>query len=154
MNPAERLQSLGIVLPAPAAAVANYVPFTRHGNLLIISGQITIENGEKKFIGQLGASLSVDDGKKAARLCAINIIAQIHAALDGNLDRVEKILRLGVFVNCTPEFTDQPAVANGASDLMVDVFGDAGRHARAAVGAPSLPAGVAVEVEALVAVKS
>ena len=154
MTIANRLESLGIILPAPAAAVANYVGWTLHKNLLIIAGQITIENGEKKFIGQLGKDINLEDGQKAARLCAINIIAQINAATNEDLDRVEKILRLGVFVNCTPEFTEQSAVANGASDLMVEVFGDIGRHARAAVGVSSLPAGVAVEVEATVAIRN
>ncbi len=154
MTIASRLQQLGITLPAPIAAIANYVPYTRQGNLLVISGQITIENGEKKFIGQLGKNISLEEGQKAARLCAVNVIAQISAALDGDLERVERILRLGVFVSCTPEFTEHSQVANGASDLMVDVFGDAGRHARAAVGVSSLPVGVSVEVEALVALKN
>lgn len=154
MTIASRLQNLDIILPPPIAAIANYVPYTRQGNLLVISGQITIENGEKKFIGQLGKNMSLEEGQKAARLCAVNVLAQISAALDGDLERVERILRLGVFVACTPEFTDHSQVANGASDLMVDIFGDAGRHARAAVGVSSLPAGVAVEVEALVAVKN
>lgn len=153
MTVVNRLKSLNITLPTPAAAAANYVPYTLHGNLLIIAGQITLENGEKKFIGRLGENVSLEDGKKAARLCAINILAQINAALGGDLDRVERILRLGAFVNCTPEFTDQSAVANGASDLMVEVFGDAGRHARAAVGVSALPFGVAVEVDAMIAVK-
>jgi len=153
-NPAARLQALGITLPAPVAAVANYVPYVLQEDMLVISGQITIENGEKKFIGRLGENMSLEDGQKAARLCAINIIAQISAALNGNLDRVARIIRLGVFVNATPGFTDQSLVANGASDLMVKIFGDAGRHARAAVGVSSLPGGVAVEVEATIAVKA
>lgn len=154
MTIASRLEKLGIVLPpAGVAAAANYVPYVMQGNTLIIAGQITIENGEKKFIGQVGKEFSVDEGKAAARLCAINILSQINAALGGNLERVERIMRLGVFVNCNSDFTEQSAVGNGASDLMVDVFGDAGRHARAAVGVSSLPFGVAVEVDAIVAVK-
>lgn len=154
MTIASRLEKLGIVLPAAAAAAANYVPYVLHGNQLIIAGQLPIEGGEKKFIGRLGENISIDDGKKAARLCAINIIAQINAALGGDLERVEKIMRLGVFVNSTSDFTDQPQVGNGASDLMVEVFGDAGRHARAAVGVNTLPFGVSVEVDAIVAVKN
>lgn len=153
MTIASRLQSLGITLPAPAAAAANYVPYVLHGNILVIAGQLPVESGEKKFIGKLGDSISIDDGKKAARLCAINILAQINAALGGDLERVERILRLGVFVNSKDDFTDQPSVGNGASDLMAEVFGDAGKHARAAVGVNTLPFGVSVEVDALVAVK-
>ncbi len=153
MSIADRLKALNIILPAPAAAVANYVPYVLHGDLLVISGQITLENGERKFIGRLGENISLDDGKKAARLCAVNILAQINAALAGDLERVQRIIRLGVFVNSSADFTDQPQVANGASDLMVEVFAEAGRHARAAVGVNSLPGGVAVEVDALVAVR-
>jgi len=153
-NAAARLQKLGIILPPPVAAVANYVPYVLQGDMLVISGQITIEGGEKKFIGQLGKNISLEDGQKAARLCAVNVIAQINAALNNDLERVARIVRLGVFVNCTPDFTDQSLVANGASDLMVEIFGDTGRHARAAVGTSSLPGGVAVEVEALVAIKN
>jgi len=152
-NAAARLQSLGITLPAPVAAIANYVPYVLQTNMLVVSGQVTIEKGERKFIGRLGENISLEDGQKAARLCAVNIIAQINAALNGDLDRVERMVRLGVFVNATSNFTDQSLVANGASDLMVEIFGDAGRHARAAVGVASLPGGVAVEVEATVAVK-
>jgi enamine deaminase RidA (YjgF/YER057c/UK114 family) len=154
MTIASRLQNLGIILPAPAAAAANYVPYVLHGNSLVIAGQLPIQNGEKKFIGRLGENISIDDGKIAARLCAINIIAQINAALGGDLERVERIMRLGVFVNSTDDFTDQPAVGNGASDLFAEVFGDAGRHARAAVGVNTLPFGVSVEVDALVMVKN
>lgn len=153
MTIASNLEKLGIVLPAAAAAAANYVPYVLQGNTLIIAGQLPIEGGEKKFIGRLGENISIEDGKKAARLCAINIIAQINAALGSDLERVEKIMRLGVFVNSTADFTDQPQVGNGASDLMVEVFGDAGRHARAAVGVNTLPFGVSVEVDAIVAVK-
>ena len=149
-----RLQNLGIVLPAAAAAAANYMPYALHGSQLIIAGQLPIEGGEKKFIGRLGENISIEDGKKAARLCAINTIAQISAALNGDLERVERIMRLGVFVNSSNDFIEQPAVGNGASDLMVDVFGDAGRHARAAVGVNTLPFGVSVEIDAIVAVKN
>lgn len=143
-----RLKELGIELPQPAAPVANYVPFTISGNLVIIAGQICQWNGERRFVGKLGAGISIADGQQAARLCALNILAHLRVAAGGDLDRVRRCLRLGGFVNCTPEFTDMPQIVNGASDLMVEVFGDAGKHARAAVGNNSLPGGVAVEVEA------
>jgi enamine deaminase RidA (YjgF/YER057c/UK114 family) len=144
-----RLKELGIELPHPAAPVANYVPFTVSGNLVFVSGQISQLNGELRFVGKLGAEVSAADGRSAARLCALNILAHLRAACGGDLDRVRRVLRLGGFVNCTPEFTDMPQVVNGASDLMVEVFGDRGRHARAAVGMTSLPGGVSVEVEAV-----
>jgi len=143
-----RLKELDIELPQPAAPVANYVPFTVSGNLVFISGQICQWNGELRFIGKLGGAISIADGREAARLCALNILAHLRVACGGDLDRVRRVLRLGGFVNCTPEFTDMPQAVNGASDLMVAVFGDLGRHARAAVGVSSLPGGVAVEVEA------
>jgi enamine deaminase RidA (YjgF/YER057c/UK114 family) len=143
-----RLRELGIELPAPAAPVANYLPFAVSGNLAFIAGQLCVWDGERRHIGKLGAGISIAEGQQAARLCALNILAQVRAACDGDLDRVRRCLRLGGFVNCTPDFTDMPQVVNGASDLMVEVFGDQGRHARAAVGVSSLPGGVAVEVEA------
>ena len=142
-----RLTELGIELPQPAAPVANYVPFTVSGDLVFISGQICQWNGELRFVGKLDAGIGIADGREAAKLCALNILAHLRVACGGDLDRVRRCLRLGGFVNCTPEFTDMPQVVNGASDLMVEVFGDQGRHARAAVGVSSLPAGVAVEVE-------
>jgi len=144
-----RLEELGIALPVPAAPVANYVPYVVTGNLVFVSGQVTLKDGAFAYQGKLGQELSVEDGQAAARLCAVNIIAQLKAACGGDLDRVKRIVRLGGFVNSTPGFTDQPKVINGASDLMVEVFGDAGRHSRAAVSAGSLPAGVAVEVDAV-----
>ncbi len=145
----QRLAKFGIKLPAPNAPVANYVPYVQAGALLFISGQIS--NGPAGIVkGKLGATLTLEEGAAAARLCAINIIAQLNAALGGDLDRVKRIVKLGGFVNCTPEFEDQPKVINGASDLMVSIFGEAGKHARAAVGAPSLPMGAAVEVDATV----
>ena len=147
-----RLRELSIELPQPAAPVANYVPFmisaTGSGNLVFIAGQICQWNGERRFVGKLGAGIGIADGQQAARLCALNILAHLRVACGGDLDRVHRCLRLGGFVNCIPEFTDMPQVVNGASDQMVEVFGDIGRHARAAVGVSSLPGGVAVEVEA------
>ncbi len=144
-----RLEELGIALPQAAAAVANYVPYVITGNLIFVSGQVTIENGEFKHLGKVGGDLSVEQGQEAARLCALNIIAQLKAACGGDLDRVQRIVKLGGFVNSTPDFKDQPKVINGASDLMVEVFGDKGKHARAAVSAGALPVGVAVEIDAV-----
>jgi enamine deaminase RidA (YjgF/YER057c/UK114 family) len=144
---AARLAELKIELPKAAAPVANYVPVVITGNQAFVSGQVTVWNGEVKFIGQLGKDFQIEDGQKAARLCGHNIVAQLQAAL-GDLDRVKRCVKLNVFVNSAPGFTDQPKVANGASDFMVEVFGDSGKHARAAVGVAQLPLGVAVEVDA------
>jgi enamine deaminase RidA (YjgF/YER057c/UK114 family) len=143
----ERLAQLAIQLPTPAAPAGAYVPFVSATGLVFIAGQIPVWNGEVRFRGRLGEGMSLDDGKAAARLCALNLLAQVRAACEGDLDRVRRVIRLGGFVNCDASFTDQAQVLNGASELMVEVFGDAGRHARFAVGAPSLPLGVAVEVE-------
>lgn len=145
---AARLAELKIELPKAAAPVANYVPVVVTGNHAYLSGQITIWNGELKYLGQLGKDLQIEDGQKAARICGMNIIAQLQAAL-GDLDRVRRCVKLNVFVNSTPTFTDQPKVANGVSDLMAEVFGDAGKHARSAVGVAQLPLGVSVEVDAV-----
>jgi enamine deaminase RidA (YjgF/YER057c/UK114 family) len=144
-----RLKELGIDLPQASAPVANYVPFTVSGKLVVVSGQVSVRDGKPEFVGKLGREISLADGRQAARLCALNILAHLQIACGGDLDRVKRVLRLGGFVNCTADFTDMPQVVNGASDLMVEVFGDAGRHARAAVGVNSLPLGVAVEVEAM-----
>ena len=145
-----RLTELGIELPQAAAPAANYVPYVVSGSLVFVSGQVTVWNGEFRYQGKVGQDLGVEDGQAAARLCALNIIAQVKAACGGDLDRVVRIVRLGGFVNSTPDFTGQAKVINGASDLMVEVFGDKGKHARAAVSAAALPLGVAVEVEAVV----
>ncbi len=142
------LRDLGITLPAPPAPVASYVPFVTTGNLVFISGQVTASAEGLKYVGMVGRDLSVEDGKAAARLCAINALAQLKAAC-GDLDRVKRCVKLNVTVNAVPDFAQHPEVANGASDLMVQVFGEAGKHARAAVGAGSLPRGVACEVEAI-----
>lgn len=144
-----RLKELDITLPAPPAPVASYVPFVVSGNHVFISGQVTVDSGGLKYIGIVGKNLSAEEGKDAARLCAINAIAQIKAACDGDLDRVKRVVKVTVFVNAVREFTQHPEVANGASDLFVAVFGEAGRHARSAVGAGSLPRGVACEVETI-----
>jgi len=145
-----RLAELKIELPKAAAPVANYVPTTIIGNTLYVSGQVTVWNGEFKFVGKLGKDFKVEDGQQAARLCGLNIIAQTKAALGGDLDRVKRIAKLGVFVNSTDDFTDQPKVANGVSDLMVEVFGEAGKHARFAVASNVLPLNLAVEVDAVI----
>ena len=142
-----RLAELGITIPEAAAPVANYVGHVVSGNMVFVSGQVTLKDGKLHYVGKLGDSISLDDGYMAARLCAINIIAQLKAACGGDLDRVKRVVRLGGFVNSTPDFGDQPKVINGASDLMVEVFGDKGRHARAAVSAGSLPSGIAVEID-------
>ncbi len=148
-----RLAELGITLPEAAAPVASYVPAVEANGLLYISGQISFAEDGSLIKGRLGENMNLDAGTAAARRCGIMLLAQIKAAL-GSLDRVERIVKLGVFVNSAGSFTDQPKVANGASELMQQVFGEAGRHARSAVGVPVLPLGVAVEVDAVVQVRS
>jgi enamine deaminase RidA (YjgF/YER057c/UK114 family) len=145
----KRLAELGITLPVPAKPVANYVGWVRTGNLVYTAGQVSLKDGKIEYQGKVGSDYSVEDAQKAARLCAINIIAQIKEACDGDLDRVRRIVKLVGFVNAVPEFIDHPKVINGASDVMVEVFGDRGKHARSAVGSGSLPINVAVEVEAI-----
>ncbi|MEL7526536.1 MAG: RidA family protein [Pseudomonadota bacterium] len=147
-----RLSDLGITLPDAAAPAANYVPFVRTGNQLFISGQLPMEAGKLAFTGKLGGGVSVDDGKAAAKACAINLLAQAKAAT-GDLDKVVRLVKIVGFVNSTAEFTEQPQVINGASDFLVDAMGDAGRHARSAVSAASLPFGAAVEIEAIFEIK-
>lgn len=144
-----RLEELGITLPQAAAPAANYVPTLLSGGLLYVSGQLPMENGAVKYTGRLGAELDVEAGAAAARLCAVNLLAQAATALGGNLGRVKRVVKLGGFVAAAAEFADHPKVVNGASDLMVEVFGAAGRHARIAVGCVSLPLGAAVEIDAL-----
>lgn len=147
-----RLASLGIDLPAPAAPVAAYVPTVEIGGLLHISGQLPFRPDGSWVTGRLGDDVDLAGGQAAAKLCAIMLIAQIGAALGGDWSRVARIVKLGVFVNSTPAFTDQPQVANGASELMEAIFGDIGKHARSAVGVAALPRAAAVEVDAIVAV--
>ncbi len=144
-----RLKQLGIELPNPAAPAANYVPFVVSGKLAFIAGQITVWNGERRFIGKVGREFDVAQGREAARICGLNLIAQIRAAAGDDLDRVARCVKLGGFVNCIDGFEQQPQVVNGASDLMVEVFGDAGKHARFAVGCNALPFNVAVEIDAV-----
>ena len=149
----QRLAELGITLPTAAAPVAAYVPTVEINGLLHVSGQISFAEDGSLIKGRLGENVDLDAGIVAARRCGIMLLAQIKAAL-GSLDRVERIVKLGVFVNSHGDFTDQPKIANGASELMVEVFGEAGKHARSAVGVPTLPLGVAVEVDAVVAVRA
>jgi enamine deaminase RidA (YjgF/YER057c/UK114 family) len=145
----KKLQELGISLKEPTAPIANYVPYVRSGNLLTVSGQVCFgADGKLVAKGQLGGTVSIEDGQKAARACAINLLAQLKSAL-GDLDKVTRVVRLGGFINSAPGFPDGPKVMNGASDVMVAVFGDKGKHARSTVGVSALPAEAAVEVEGL-----
>ena len=149
MNLKAKLKELGLELPAAAAPAANYVPYVLSGKTLYIAGQIPFLNGQQMHLGRVGEDLSREDGQKAAQACALNILAQVNEAVGGDWSKVKRCIKLGGFVNCTPDFTDMPFVVNGASDLIAAVMGEAGKHARFAVGAPSLPRGVAVEVDAI-----
>ena len=146
-----KLSGLGITLPNAPAPAANYIPFVKVDNIVYVSGQISI--GEDGLIrGVLGGDMSIEDGRLAARQCAINLLTQVKAACDGNLDKLQRVIKLGGFVNSKPNFSEQPQVINGASDFLVDLFGDRGRHARTAVGAV-LPLGVAVEIDGIFLIK-
>ena len=142
-----RLAELGLSIPVPGEPAGNYVGYVITGNLVYTAGQVPVENGERRYIGRLGREFSIHDGQKAAELAALNVLARVKAACDGDLDRVVRVVKLVGFVNAVETFGDHPNVINGASDLMVTIFGDAGRHARSAIGMGSLPFGVAVEVE-------
>ena len=148
----KKLAEMGIELPNAPAPAANYVPYTIAGNILTISGQITMGANGLEFIGKLGDTIDMETGQQAARLCAINILAQAKAAL-GDLDKIKQIIKIQGFVNSAPDFGDQPAVINGASNLLAEVLGDAGKHARAAVGVAALPFGVSVEVDATIEIE-
>lgn len=143
------LASQGIVLPQAASPAANYVPYVISGKHISVAGQIPFWNGELTGLGKIGRDMTTEDGANIARICGLNLIAQVKAACEGDLDRVARVVKLGGFVNCTEEFRDHPEVINGASNLMVDVFGDKGTHSRFAVGVNSLPRGVAVEVDGI-----
>ncbi len=147
----QRLEALGITLPVPAAPVANYVPYVRTGNHVHISGQIS-NDGAGRLKGTLGVDLTIEDGVEAARICGVNLLAQMKAAAGGDLDNVVRVIKLNGFVQAGPDFYDIPKVINGCSDLMVEVLGDAGRHARSAVGMYKIPLGFAVEIDALIEV--
>lgn len=144
-----KLAELGITLPTPAAPVANYVPFVRTGDLVVVSGQLPMQDGKLTAIGKVGEAVSLEQAVAAARLAAINVIAHLKVACGGDLDRVQQVVRLGGFIAAPASFTQHPAVMNGASDLAVAVFGDAGRHARTTIGVPSLPLDGVVEVEGM-----
>jgi enamine deaminase RidA (YjgF/YER057c/UK114 family) len=145
----QKLAEMGHVLPNAAAPAANYVPYTISGNLILVSGQLPIRDGAVAFKGRLGDGVEIEDGQAAAALCALNLLAQAKNACDGDLNRLKRCLKLGGFVACAPEFSDHPKVINGASDLIAEAMGEAGQHARFAVGAASLPLGASVEVEAI-----
>lgn len=145
----DRLKALGIELPVPSTPGADYVQFVRTGNLLFLTGQLSQWNGERRFIGKLGREFGIAEGQQAARLCALNLIAHLKVALEGDLDRVVRCVRISGYVNSMPDFVAQSQVLNGASDLFVEVFGEAGRHTRMAVGVSALPYDVAVEVEGI-----
>ena len=144
-----RLKELGIEIVDAPAPLANYVPYTVSGNIVFVSGQGTLQDGKLRYIGKLGREFTIEDGYQAARICALNVLAQLRNACGGDLDRVTRVLKISGFVNSMPDFTAQPKVVNGASDLFVEVFGDIGRHARFAVGAPVLPDDIAVEVDGI-----
>ncbi len=146
---ARNLEALGLTLPEPAAPAANYVPFVLSVSLVFVSGQVPVDNGKLPYRGKLGAEFTVEEGQAAARLCAINLLAQAREAAGGDLDRIARCVKLGGFVNCTPDFDQHPAVVNGASDLIAAALEPNGTHARFAVGAPSLPFNVAVEIDAI-----
>ena len=146
---AARLQSLGISLPAAQPPVATYVPYVVTGNLVVVSGQLPMVQGKLGWQGRLGQEVSQQDGLAAARQCLLNVLAHLNAACEGDLDRVARVVRLGGFIACTPAFSAHPAVMNGASDLAVEIFGEAGRHARATIGVASLPLDAPVEIEGM-----
>ena len=149
----ENIKSLGLNIPELPKALANYVPYKIVGNTIYISGQAPAQNGEIVYKGKVGADITVEDGIEAAKLCEINIIAAVKAGLDGNWDKLDSFVKLTGYVNCKDNFTDQPKVINGASDMLVDIFGEQGRHARVAVGSNALPLGIAVEIDALIQLK-
>ena len=146
-NAAKKIEELGYELPPSVMPAANYIPYTISGNLVFVSGTLPMKDGKPQDIGKVGKEFTIEQGQQTARLCGINILAHVKAACGGNLDRVKKLVRMGIFVASAPGFTDQPKVANGVSDMMVEIFGDAGKHARFAVGVSELPFGVSVEVD-------
>jgi enamine deaminase RidA (YjgF/YER057c/UK114 family) len=144
----QRLREAGIELPAASVPAANYIPFMVVGRLLFVAGQIPVWNGERRYVGRVGTDFGIPEAREAAKICALNLLAQAKNAI-GDLDRITRVVKLGGFVACTPEFDQHPQVINAASELMIAAFGDAGRHTRTSVGAPSLPFGVAVEIDGI-----
>ena len=149
----DRLAELGLSIPMAPTPAANYIPWVRTGNLVFIAGQVPMKDGAFRWVGKVGADWTLEQGQEAAREVALNVLSQLKTALDGDLDRVVRAVKLNGFVNCTPDFIQQPHVINGASELMIAVFGDAGRHARSAVGVAQLPFGVAVEIDGVFEVR-
>ena len=149
----ENIKNLGLNIPDLPKALANYVPYKIIGKTIYISGQAPVQNGELIYKGKVGSDISIEDGKEAAKLCVINIIAALKTGLEGDWDRLDSFVKLSGFVNCQDNFTDQPKIINGASDMLVEIFGDQGRHARVAVGSNALPLGIAVEIDAIVQLK-
>lgn len=149
----DRLAELGLSIPMAPTPAANYIPWVRTGNLVYIAGQVPMKDGAFRWVGKVGADWTLEQGQEAAREVALNVLSQLKTALDGDLDRVVRAVKLNGFVNCTPDFIQQPHVINGASELMIAVFGDAGRHARSAVGVAQLPFGVAVEIDGVFEVR-
>ena len=149
----DRLAAMGLELPRPPTPIANFLPFRRHGELVFLAGQVNEWNGEVPYVGKLGREFNLEQGQKAAQLCALNLLACLKLACDGDLDRVRSCVRVGGFVNCMPDYESVPMVINGASDLFLAVLGEAGLHARTAIGVASLPRRAAVEVEALFCLK-
>jgi enamine deaminase RidA (YjgF/YER057c/UK114 family) len=152
-NIEKNLKDLGIELPAIAVPAANYLPFVKTGNQVFISGQLPIKDGKVVYTGKVGREVEIEDAKKAAAICVVNLIAVLKAACDGDLNKVVKCVKLGIFVNAIEDFTSHPEVGNGASDLMVQALGESGKHARFAMGAGSLPRGVPVEIDAIFEIK-
>lgn len=148
-----KLKELNLELPTVSMPAANYVPVQKAGSLFVVSGQLPMKDGKPHFLGKLGKNVSLEEGQECARLCTLNVLAHVKNAIEGDWSRIAQCVRLGVFVNATEDYTDHPKVANGASDLIVALFGEKGKHARAAVGVSGLPFGVSVEVEALFLVK-
>ena len=149
----ENIKNLGLNIPDLPKALANYVPFKIIGKTIYISGQAPVENGELVYKGKVGSDISIEEGIEAAKLCVINIIAALKTGLEGDWDKLDSFVKLTGFVNCQDNFTDQPKIINGASDMLVEIFGDQGRHARVAVGSNALPLGIAVEIDAIVQLK-
>jgi enamine deaminase RidA (YjgF/YER057c/UK114 family) len=149
----ENIKNLGLNIPELPKALANYVPYKIVGKTMYISGQAPVKNGELIYKGKVGSDITVEDGIEAARLCVINIIAAVKTGLEGDWSKLDSFVKLTGFVNCQDDFTDQPKIINGASDMLVDIFGDQGRHARVAVGSNALPLGIAVEIDAIVQLK-
>ena len=149
----QNIKNLGLIIPELSEALANYVPYKIVGKTMYVSGQGPVQNGEVQFKGRVGKDITIEDGISAAKLCCINIIAALNKGIDGDWEKLDSFIKLNGYVNCKDDFKDQPKVINGASDMLVEIFGDQGRHARAAVGSNALPLGISVEIEAIIQLK-